>query len=131
MRVVCVHNSVVACASYIDHSQSRIVLPSTAVLLSLYTVAPPGSYVDRGVGHLCPPGSYQPDHNSNNFCLRCPVGLITAQEGSTSLSNCTIALEGYYLSGPSTAEPCPRNTYNDREGVITACTPCPHGGLML
>lgn len=47
-----------------------------------------GSYLQKDECLKCPQGTYQDQEYQIN-CTRCPVGTSTAENGSTSLSDCT------------------------------------------
>lgn len=98
-------------------------------LFVVSAVAPAGSYVDKGIGKLCPKGSYSTALNSATSCTACPTGITTSAEGSTSADDCKFAKRGYYLVDATTAALCPVNTYNDGETlqVGTGCPACPNG----
>eukprot|EP00882_Tetradesmus_deserticola_P003863 GHRQ01004087.1.p1 GENE.GHRQ01004087.1~~GHRQ01004087.1.p1 ORF type:complete len:520 (+),score=107.65 GHRQ01004087.1:1239-2798(+) len=53
--------------------------------------------------------------------------MTTEGEGSTSLSACSYALRGMYVSAGGEGVACPLDTYSDSELNSTACTPCPFG----
>lgn len=90
-------------------------------------VAPAGSYMDKGIGKLCPKGTYSTDLNSLPACTACNLGVTTAAEGSTSPNQCILAKPGFYMINTTAAALCPVNTYNDGElASNTTCTPCPN-----
>jgi hypothetical protein len=91
--------------------------------------APAGSKKDKGIGKLCKKGTYTTDINSNSTCEACPDGVTTAEEGSTSPDECTLAQKGYYINPDNALEAleCPADTYQDQESSTTSCTPCPYG----
>lgn len=93
-----------------------------------HAVAPAGSYLDRGIGKLCPRGTYSTDLNTSPFCVPCAAGITTENEGSTSAANCTLAARGYYIdpNDATLAVQCPRDTYQDQEAAVNECTACPH-----
>eukprot|EP00775_Hariotina_reticulata_P006225 gene6225-6462_t len=88
-----------------------------------------GSYLDKGVGKLCPKGTYTDSLNSAIACTPCNPGVTTAAEGSTSEAACDRAIKGYKYTNPNTAEKCDLNTYNDADNSNNACTPCSYGML--
>jgi hypothetical protein len=91
--------------------------------------APAGSYLDKGIGKLCQKGTYSTDLNDNPNCTPCPDGITTANEGSDSAADCTLALKGYYIdpTNSTNAIKCPLDTYQDQEAAVTQCTACPNG----
>lgn len=90
------------------------------------SVAPPGSYMEKGTqGRLCPKGTYSEGNNKNVACPACPDGTTTLKEGSTSILACNRSIPGYQMIGPTEAELCPLSYYNDKEGAN--CTLCPNG----
>jgi hypothetical protein len=95
----------------------------------LLAVAPAGSYLDKGIGKLCPRGTYSTDLNTSPFCVPCAAGITTVNEGSSSAADCTLAARGYYIdqNDATLAVPCPRDSYQDQEAAVNACTPCPYG----
>eukprot|EP00878_Enallax_costatus_P036234 GHUV01040628.1.p2 GENE.GHUV01040628.1~~GHUV01040628.1.p2 ORF type:complete len:159 (-),score=14.77 GHUV01040628.1:14-490(-) len=108
-----------------------MLLITAASIPAMHAVAPPGSYIERGVGKLCPKGTYQPDYNTMTFCYGCPVGLTTPSEGHNASMACQLAIKGYHTVNTTAAEPCPQGTYNDQEAAVTQCTVCPFGKLSM
>eukprot|EP00775_Hariotina_reticulata_P003324 gene3324-3601_t len=92
-------------------------------------VAPAGSYLDRGIGKLCPKGTYTDTLNSLNLCTPCGTGVTTAAEGSTAVSACDRAIKGYKYTGSNTAAPCELNFYQDEESTNSSCKACPFNML--
>eukprot|EP00775_Hariotina_reticulata_P003830 gene3830-4087_t len=92
-------------------------------------VAVAGSYLDKGIGKLCPKGTYTDSLNSASACTPCNPGVTTAAEGSTSEAACNHAIKGYKYTGSNTAEKCDMNSYNDADNSNNACTSCPFGML--
>lgn len=93
-------------------------------------MAPAGSYVDKGIGKLCPKGTYSTGLNSAPACTACPTGITTDSEGRTSPGDCKFAMRGFYMVNATAAEPCPVNTFNDDSSPLTAgqaCAACPNG----
>ncbi|KAF6261334.1 hypothetical protein COO60DRAFT_1699888 [Scenedesmus sp. NREL 46B-D3] len=92
-------------------------------------VAPAGSYLDKGIGKLCPRGTYSTGLNTSPFCIPCAAGITTEHEGSSSAADCILAARGYHIDpvNATLAMPCPRDTYQDQEAAVNACTPCPFG----
>jgi hypothetical protein len=92
-------------------------------------VAPAGSYLDKGIGKLCPRGTYSTDLNTSPFCMPCAAGITTENEGSSSAANCSLAARGYYIDAndATLALPCPQDSYQDQEAAANACQPCPFG----
>ncbi|KAF8061892.1 Svep1 [Scenedesmus sp. PABB004] len=91
-------------------------------------VAPPGSYYDRGMGRLCPRGTFSTNFTAGDAsCTPCAPGVTTAAEGSNSSDACGLAARGFHMSGPGVAAACPVDTYSDVESANTECTPCPSG----
>lgn len=92
-------------------------------------VAPAGSFKDKGIGKLCPKGSYTTALNSEPACTPCATGKTTETEGSNAASNCNRPIRGYFIdSADSTAKVCAVNTYNDGSltAATTGCTACPN-----
>jgi hypothetical protein len=85
--------------------------------------------MDKGIGKLCQRGTYSTALNSATTCTVCPTGITTANEGSTSAADCALALKGFYINPLNSAEAikCPKDTYNDQEAAVTACTQCENG----
>jgi hypothetical protein len=85
--------------------------------------------MDKGIGKLCQRGTYSTDLNSNNTCIPCPDGITTANEGSSSADDCSLAIKGYYInaSDPTQAIKCPVDYYQEQEAAVNSCTACPHG----
>lgn len=103
---------------------------TSLLFMLLFAVAPAGSYMDRGIGKLCPKGTFNQNPNSNASCSACPPGITTAAaEGNRSPFDCKQAVQGYYMVDATTAAPCPVDTYSDNStlGVGDSCTPCPNG----
>lgn len=97
-------------------------------MLHAQAVAPPGSYMDAGIGKLCPKGTYQPGFTSAPSCTPCEDGVTTAREGRTSEDDCGLVERGYFWDeGERKAVPCPLNTYQDEESDASECKPCPDG----
>lgn len=44
----------------------------------------------------CPFGSYTESYNQAAECTYCPVGTTTADQGSSNITDCNLALPGYY-----------------------------------
>lgn len=98
--------------------------------MHVLAVAPPGSYYDRGIGRLCPQGTYSDIYSgvsNTTYCTPCATGVTTPTEGSNSSGACSLAQPGYYMSGEGQADLCPVNTYNGQISNATSCTPCPYG----
>ncbi|KAF8055660.1 Scube1 [Scenedesmus sp. PABB004] len=106
---------------------SGLTTTGTGSTNSSACLAPAGSYVDKSTGKTCPKGTYTSGLNNADACTKCPDGLTTAAEGSSSAAACTLAVRGYYKSSSTSAAPCPADSYNDAEADITSCTPCPNG----
>ncbi|WIA08977.1 hypothetical protein OEZ85_008391 [Tetradesmus obliquus] len=92
-------------------------------------MAPAGSYLDKGIGKICQRGTYSSALSADTTCQTCPPGITTANEGSTSAADCSLAMKGFYInpSNASEAIACPLHTYQDKEAVAGACTDCPNG----
>jgi hypothetical protein len=110
-------------------SQASTNLRPLLCFPSASTVAPAGSYMDKGVGKVCQRGTYSTALNSATTCETCPPGITTADEGSTSADACNLAMKGFYInpSNASEAIACPLDHYQDQEATVTACTACPNG----
>lgn len=91
------------------------------------------------VGHYCPPGSFEMiacptgyfrDNvlgNDADSCGLCPAGTFCPTEG---MSVPTICSKGHFCpEGSANAQPCPRGTYNDIEGLYDSrgCKACSAG----
>eukprot|EP00775_Hariotina_reticulata_P003536 gene3536-3805_t len=98
---------------------------NTATGVVSYTVAPAGSYLDKGTGKKCPKGTYTTGLNQLSVCNPCGDGVTTAAEGSTSVDACDRAVPGYKYTGSNTAEKCDLDTFNPTESTSSTCTPCP------
>lgn len=85
--------------------------------------------MDKGIGKICPKGTYSIALNNATSCTACPPGITTPTEGSTTADACSLAMRGYYLVDNTTAALCPVNTYNDGETLTLgqSCTACPNG----
>ena len=91
------------------------------------------------VGYYCPPGSFEMiacptgyfrDNvlgNDADSCGLCPAGTYCPTEGMSVPTICTF---GHFCpEGSANAQPCPRGTYNDIEGLYDSrgCKACSAG----
>jgi len=88
-------------------SHNRLLLLCAAAA----TVAPAGSFTDKGVGKLCPKGTYTTSLSNASVCTPCSTGITTSTEGSSSVAECSYALPGYKKTGSNAASLCPVHTY--------------------
>ncbi|GBF88748.1 hypothetical protein Rsub_01649 [Raphidocelis subcapitata] len=72
-------------------------------------VAKPGyAWADGNGSDVCPAGSYNPGYNTRD-CTKCPGGLTTVANTSTSTADCKAPGGSYYLRGRAIA--CAQGTY--------------------
>lgn len=77
-------------------------------------VVPPGYYLKMpGVVAPCPMGEWKDGTGPAGNCTKCPFGVTTPTEGSTSAAACAVLLPGYYAAAM------------DGSGTVTAAAACP------
>jgi hypothetical protein len=86
-------------------------------------VTPGYGWAEADASSICVVGFYNPGYN-NRVCSKCPGGLTTAAEGSTSTAQCKAPAGSYYLRGRAIA--CAQGTY--KANVANAdCDECAEG----
>lgn len=78
----------------------------------------PAGYYLKTVGQVapCPKGEWKSGTGTAGNCTKCAFGVTTANEASTSVSECTILQKGYYAASMSggvvtSTKACPQNFY--------------------
>ncbi|XP_061175426.1 uncharacterized protein LOC133184388 [Saccostrea echinata] len=91
------------------------------------TFCPSGQEKTGGVCVTCTVGYYK-DNNVDKFsmCTLCPAQFITANNGSTAETDCTIAncSAGHYRDGNNQCQPCAKGYYQP-DRWQTSCVQCP------
>ncbi|XP_062611525.1 uncharacterized protein LOC134273339 [Saccostrea cucullata] len=91
------------------------------------TFCPSGQEKTGGACVTCTVGYYK-DNNEDKFsmCTLCPVEFITANNGSTAKTDCTIAncSAGHYRDNSNQCQPCAKGFYQP-ERWQTSCVQCP------
>ncbi|KAJ5074767.1 insulin-like growth factor binding proteinn-terminal [Anaeramoeba ignava] len=70
---------------------------------------------------LCVPGTFTAN-NGSQWCSECPDGYYTDYEGATECTKCGT---GHQTKNPSSCDPCPSGTYNNKEASL--CVLCSSG----